>query len=217
MRNDGNAGGGNRRVPHAFLVRKELAVTYAAARDLLGSSATRRFEIGAEAGSLLSVLLKGMIESRWAGASCEVRQNNPEPGVVLVKNAETGRSLRIFTTAPPREVIAMHIRSQDCSILTFDARPEELDAALEGLAGGPVYVTSSVVRALATPQAVVPRLTPREREVAQLVAQGLSNGEIAERLVISTHTVRTHLQSISGRLGVSSRGKLAARVHELGL
>ena len=53
--------------------------------------------------------------------------------------------------------------------------------------------------------------------LAQLVAQGLSNGEIAERLVISTHTVRTHLQSISGRLGVSSRGKLAARVHELGL
>jgi non-specific serine/threonine protein kinase len=56
-------------------------------------------------------------------------------------------------------------------------------------------------------------LTKRENEIANLVAQGLSNRDIAEKLVISTRTVDSHLEHIYGKLGVGSREKLAAWVH----
>jgi DNA-binding NarL/FixJ family response regulator len=48
-------------------------------------------------------------------------------------------------------------------------------------------------------------LTPREVEVLRVVAEGLTNGQVAERLVISPRTVDTHLTSIYGKIGVSSR------------
>ena len=53
-------------------------------------------------------------------------------------------------------------------------------------------------------------LTPREREVAQLVAEGLSNGEVAKRLFISTKTASVHVSNILGKLGMSSRTEIAA-------
>ncbi|HEV3166483.1 MAG TPA: LuxR C-terminal-related transcriptional regulator, partial [Isosphaeraceae bacterium] len=54
-------------------------------------------------------------------------------------------------------------------------------------------------------------LTPVEQQVVKLVVEGLSNPEIGERLFISRETVKTHLSSIFGKLGVSSRAKLAAQ------
>jgi DNA-binding NarL/FixJ family response regulator len=53
-------------------------------------------------------------------------------------------------------------------------------------------------------------LTPRELEVLKLVAQGLSNPDIAQRLVLSAHTVRRHLANILRKLGLSSRAAAAA-------
>jgi DNA-binding NarL/FixJ family response regulator len=55
-------------------------------------------------------------------------------------------------------------------------------------------------------------LTPREREVLDLVAEGLTNQEIAERLVIAEGTVKNHVHSILGKLDVGSRQDAAARV-----
>ena len=60
-------------------------------------------------------------------------------------------------------------------------------------------------------------LTPREVEVLQLIAAGASNKEIAEQLVISKWTVKSHVTKILGKLGVSSRTQAAARAPELGL
>jgi DNA-binding CsgD family transcriptional regulator len=57
-----------------------------------------------------------------------------------------------------------------------------------------------------------PKLTPRQRELMRLVAAGHSNAEIAKALVVSTTTVRTHLENIFERLGVSSRTRAVARV-----
>jgi DNA-binding NarL/FixJ family response regulator len=54
------------------------------------------------------------------------------------------------------------------------------------------------------------RLTAREAEVAALVAEGLSNKEIAERMVISTRTAETHVQHIMDKLGFSARSQIAA-------
>jgi DNA-binding CsgD family transcriptional regulator len=56
-------------------------------------------------------------------------------------------------------------------------------------------------------------LTPTEQAVAQLVAEGLTNGAVARRLYISPHTVNTHLRHAFAKLGVSNRVALAAEVH----
>jgi non-specific serine/threonine protein kinase len=55
-------------------------------------------------------------------------------------------------------------------------------------------------------------LTTREREVAELIGEGLSNREIAERLVLSVRTVETHAQNVLGKLGFRSRAQIASWV-----
>ena len=55
-------------------------------------------------------------------------------------------------------------------------------------------------------------VTPREREVATLLAQGLTNPEIAEALVLSPYTVQDHIKSLFDKTGVSSRQELIARI-----
>jgi LuxR family maltose regulon positive regulatory protein len=60
-------------------------------------------------------------------------------------------------------------------------------------------------------------LTPRERDVLHLISQGLSNKDIAEKLVIALNTVKRHTSSIYGKLGVKSRTQAVARARELGL
>jgi DNA-binding CsgD family transcriptional regulator len=56
------------------------------------------------------------------------------------------------------------------------------------------------------------RLTPREQQITQAVARGLSNPEIAAGLHLSTHTVRDHLKAVFGKVGVGSRGELVAKL-----
>ncbi len=57
-------------------------------------------------------------------------------------------------------------------------------------------------------------LTRREREIAGLLAEGLSNKEIAARLVISQRTVETHVDHVLGKLGITSRAQVASWVAE---
>jgi DNA-binding NarL/FixJ family response regulator len=60
-------------------------------------------------------------------------------------------------------------------------------------------------------------LTPREREIVALLAQGLTTRQIAERLVVSPGTVKTHTERVLAKLGVANRTQAAARAMELGL
>ncbi|MGE3077104.1 MAG: response regulator transcription factor [Dehalococcoidia bacterium] len=103
-------------------------------------------------------------------------------------------------------------------MLTYDATADELMAGLKALEGGPTYMSSRIVRLVTgTAASESATLTAREQEVLSLVVKGYTNNEIASELYVSPHTVRSHLQSVSSRLGVSSRGRLAARARELGL
>jgi LuxR family maltose regulon positive regulatory protein len=65
--------------------------------------------------------------------------------------------------------------------------------------------------------ALLDPLTPRERDVLHLISQGLSNKDIAEKLVIALNTVKRHTSSIYGKLDVKSRTQAVARARELGL
>lgn len=77
-------------------------------------------------------------------------------------------------------------------------------------------VVESLVRA-AAPSADAPLLTARERQVLELLAQGSSNRVIAERLGVTEHTAKFHLNAILGKLGASSRTDAVVRAARLGL
>ena len=97
--------------------------------------------------------------------------------------------------------------------LLKDADPEEVATAIRAAAAGEVHLDAAVARQLtrrmAAPQAGLSSLTAREREILTLVAQGHSNREIAERLVISERTARTHVSNVLTKLQLASRTQAA--------
>ena len=81
-------------------------------------------------------------------------------------------------------------------------------------------IEAFVARAGAPPRATtdaLDELTPREREVLALVGRGLSNGEIAERLVLSPLTAKTHVSRLFTKLGARDRAQLVVLAYETGL
>ncbi|MBV9597118.1 MAG: hypothetical protein JOZ87_09645 [Chloroflexi bacterium] len=112
-----------------------------------------------------------------------------------------------------------------------EARAQLGDAAFEAAwtIGGGLAVEEAIHEALASAAAVVSpvasdrtperatQLTPREREVARLIAHGLTSPQIAEVLIISQHTADAHADNIRGKLGLRSRAEIAAWATEHGL
>ena len=96
--------------------------------------------------------------------------------------------------------------------LTADPHLELVDRAEAAEAVVSLPIRSSVPR-----EPLVEHLTKREHDVLALVADGLANREIATALAISEHTVKFHLASIFGKLGVSTRTKAVQRGLRLGV
>jgi DNA-binding NarL/FixJ family response regulator len=104
--------------------------------------------------------------------------------------------------------------------LPRDAGPEQIDAALRAVAVGlSVRVADDARDGFAALPETDERLllTPRETEVLNAVASGLTNKEIARRLEISQHTVKFHLESLMHKLGVSSRAEAVSKSMRLHL
>ncbi len=106
--------------------------------------------------------------------------------------------------------------------LLRDADVDQLCAALEAVAAGLVVIDLELAAELApTPRSSslppADELTPREMEVLRLVAEGLSNRAIAQRLGISEHTVKFHVNAILAKLGAQSRTDAVVRATRLGL
>lgn len=104
------------------------------------------------------------------------------------------------------------IRAGVRGILPSEVEAEQLAAALEAVAHGLVVIHPNEIRAaraaansLADLVEAVEAVTARERDVLQMLSQGLGNKEIATRLKISEHTVKFHVASILGKLGASTR------------
>jgi two-component system nitrate/nitrite response regulator NarL len=128
------------------------------------------------------------------------------PAVVVLAGAEGGRS-----------ALAAGARG----LLARDVEPARLSAALQAVAQGLVVLDDrlpggAAIRRPAGPPLVEP-LTPRESEVLHLLGQGLSNRRIAERLAISEHTAKFHVNAILGKLGAQSRAEAVAQGVRLGL
>ena len=132
----------------------------------------------------------------------------------------------ILTTFELDEYVFEAIRSGASGFLVKDTEPVELLRAVRAVAAGDALLSPGVTRrligAFAT-QSRAPRhpaldtLTDREREVMVLVAEGLSNDEIAERLVVSPMTAKTHVSRAMTKLGARDRAQLVVFAYESGL
>jgi two-component system, NarL family, response regulator YdfI len=152
-----------------------------------------------------------------------------EPDVVLVEigadahedllnaleDAEIAREyvVVVLSEQPRADLLSKALRAGVRAVLPREVTPEQLRAALEAAVAGLVVVHPSEVNfvlpapaAVSSPARELPEpLTPREREVLQMISAGLGNKEIAGRLSISEHTVKFHVASILGKLGASTR------------
>jgi DNA-binding NarL/FixJ family response regulator len=134
----------------------------------------------------------------------------------------------IHTTFEQDDYIFGALRAGASGFLLKRTKPEELVAAIHTIAAGESLlspsVTSRVIERMAGQPGVDPadderlaELTAREREVLELVARGLSNGEIASTLVIEESTVKTHVKRILAKLGARDRVQAVIFAYETGL
>jgi DNA-binding NarL/FixJ family response regulator len=133
----------------------------------------------------------------------------------------------ILTTFDVDDYVYQALRAGASGFLVKDTEPEELIRAVRVAAAGDALISPSVTRRLiaefaarASPPRRSARLDPlteREREVMELVAAGLTNDEIAARLVLSPATAKTHVSRIMTKLDVRDRSQLVVLAYESGL
>jgi DNA-binding NarL/FixJ family response regulator len=134
----------------------------------------------------------------------------------------------ILTTFDLDEYVYGALRAGASGFLLKDARPEDLLAAIRIVATGEALLAPSVTRRLIERFAALPApartdsaglatLTDREREVLTLVARGLSNAELAERIHVSPATAKTHVGHLLAKLDARDRAQLVMLAYETGL
>jgi DNA-binding NarL/FixJ family response regulator len=142
----------------------------------------------------------------------------------IVSSGSRARVL-ILTTFDPDEYVYEAIRAGASGFLLKDVEPEELVDAIRVVAAGNALLGATVTTRLLerfgrAPAATAPsldHLTERELEILRLVAEGLTNGEIAERLVVSETTVKSHVSSVLRKLGVRDRVQAVIAAYDAGV
>jgi DNA-binding NarL/FixJ family response regulator len=133
----------------------------------------------------------------------------------------------VLTTFDLDEYVYTALRSGASGFLLKDTPRRELLHAIEVIAAGDALISPRITRRLIaefaarrdpqTPSPALAELTDRERDILLLVARGLSNDEIAGRLVISPLTAKSHVRNILRKLDCHDRAALVARAYESGL
>jgi DNA-binding NarL/FixJ family response regulator len=133
----------------------------------------------------------------------------------------------MLTTFDLNEYVYEALRAGASGFLLKDVLPEDLVAAVRVVAAGDGLIAPTITKRLieqfartappSTPPRELESLTPREHEVLILVARGLSNAEIAEELVLSEATVKTHVKRILAKLGVRDRVQVVVLAYESGV
>jgi DNA-binding NarL/FixJ family response regulator len=140
----------------------------------------------------------------------------------------SGVRVIMLTTFDLDEYVFEALEAGASGFLLKDVEPDDLRTAVRVVAGGEALLSPSITRRLIAefvsqpgrhrqPPAGLEELTDREREVLSLVATGLSNDELAERLVISPATAKTHVSRILLKLGARDRAQLVVIAYESGL
>ena len=139
---------------------------------------------------------------------------------------ETSPRVLVLTTFDLDEYVYGALRAGASGFLLKDAPEEQLVSAIRVIATGGSLFAPSVTRRLIeefsrraapTPPPQLDELTARELEVLRLVARGLTNGEIAATLVVSEHTVKTHVAHLLRKLGLRDRTQAVVAAYESGL
>ncbi|AVM62990.1 DNA-binding response regulator [Actinomyces sp. oral taxon 897] len=143
-----------------------------------------------------------------------------------------GTRILILTTFDLDEYAFAGLRAGASGFLLKDTRPAELAEAVRTVAGGEAVVSPRITRrmlemfagqlpsdggAQSAPDPRIASLTPREGEILVLMAQGLSNAEIAAHLVVSATTVKTHVGNVLAKLEVRDRVQAVVVAYETGL
>jgi DNA-binding NarL/FixJ family response regulator len=142
--------------------------------------------------------------------------------------AAPGTRVLILTTFEQDDYIFGGLRAGASGFLLKRTRPEELIAAVHTIAAGDSLLSPSVTRRVIDRMARQPtpdvgdstkldELTPREREVFDLIARGLSNAEIASALVVEESTIKTHVKRILMKLDLRDRVQAVIFAYEAGL
>jgi DNA-binding NarL/FixJ family response regulator len=147
---------------------------------------------------------------------------------VLAESGRAGPRILMLTTFDLDEHVYDALGAGASGFLLKDVTAERLFDAVRVVAAGEALLAPSVTRRLISEFARLrPRsparpsalntLTPRETEVLRLMAEGLSNPEIAERLVVSEETVKSHVSRVLAKLGLRDRTQAVVTAYESGL
>jgi DNA-binding NarL/FixJ family response regulator len=142
--------------------------------------------------------------------------------------AGSGPRVLILTTFDLDEYVYDALRAGASGFLLKDVTAERLFDAVRIVAGGEALLAPTVTRRLiveftrlrpatSAPGQLAGALTPRETEVLKLIAEGLSNPEIAARLVVTEETVKTHVSRVLNKLGLRDRTQAVVVAYESGL
>jgi DNA-binding NarL/FixJ family response regulator len=195
----------------------------------------------------MRVLLNSLPDAEMAGEAATGEEavalaETLQPDVILMDLHMPGlngieATRMILRTSPHIGVLVLTMFEGDDSVfsamragargyLLKGADRAEISRAIHAVAGGEAIFGPAVAQRLinffSRPQSVVPpqvfpELTEREREVLSLIAQGLSNSSIANRLSLSSKTVRNHISNIFNKLQVADRAQAIVRAREAGM
>jgi DNA-binding NarL/FixJ family response regulator len=151
-------------------------------------------------------------------------------GIAATRNiVEAGLSTRVLvlTTFDLDEHVFAALQAGASGFLLKDVGRRQLVEAVHVVAAGDALFAPTVLRRLVThyvsrgparpPSPALAELTPREREILQLIGRGLSNTDIADHLVISMATVKTHVRHLLQKLALRDRAQAVVLAYETGL
>ncbi|MYY06688.1 response regulator transcription factor [Streptomyces sp. ATexAB-D23] len=209
------------------MVRAGFAALLAAQADIdvVGEAPDGRQGIDVSRRAHPDVVLMDVRMPEMDGLAAARALLDPPPGVVHVPR------VLMLTTFDVDDYVYEALRAGASGFLLKDAPPADLIAAVRVVAAGDALLAPSVTRRLIAdfarqrPQAAsrsgaalrLNGLTPRETEVLELIARGLSNQEIAGKLVLAEQTVKTHIGRVLSKLSLRDRAQAVIFAYEAGL